>query len=63
VGKLGDHITQKEAMAALKKMRMDKSMEDVWGNGEMIAEIHEYMGSYTFDLQSRRLLWECLGVS
>ncbi|GMI10640.1 hypothetical protein TrRE_jg10745 [Triparma retinervis] len=63
VGKLGDHITQKEAMAALKKMRMDKSMEDVWGNGETIAEIHEYMGSYAFDLQSRRLLWECLGVS
>ena len=60
VGKLGDHITQKEAMAALKKMRMDKGMEEVWDNGETTAEIHEYMGRYTFDLQSRRFLWECL---
>lgn len=63
IGKLGDHITMKEGMAALRKMRGDASMDALWTNDEVIAEVYRLMNGMRLGLNCRRFirgeLFEC----
>ena len=61
VGKLADHITQKEAMSTLEKLRRDKTLEACWApDGEVVEQIYQMMEIYTLDLRCRRLLYDQL---
>ncbi|GMH93873.1 hypothetical protein TL16_g12745 [Triparma laevis f. inornata] len=63
IGKLGDHITMKEGMAALRKLRGDASMDALWTNDEVIAEVYRLMNGMRLGLNCRRFirgeLFEC----